>query len=83
MPNTSTTIISPDLIQAAIILPIMEKYITVLLYSFGFLGSLLNIFNFLQKRLRIESCSTYFLAASIKSGEIVVVDVLGIFYSWK
>jgi len=65
MPNTSTTTVSPDLIQAAIILPILEKYVTVLLYSFGFIGALLNIFNFLQKRLRIESCSTYFLAASI------------------
>ena len=65
MSNTSTTITSLDLIQASIILSIMEKYIIVLLYIFGFIGSLLNIFIFLQKRLRIKSCSIYFLVASM------------------
>jgi hypothetical protein len=68
MSNTSehiTTTISSEIIQALIVLPIMEKYIIVLLYIFGFIGSLLNIFTFLQKQFRTKSCSTYFVASSI------------------
>ncbi|CAF1320165.1 unnamed protein product [Rotaria sordida] len=68
MSNTSidsSSSILLDLIQASIILPIMEKYMTVLLYIAGFIGSVLNIFIFLQKQFRFKSCSTYFLATSI------------------
>jgi hypothetical protein len=65
MSNTSTTISPSDIIQALIILPIVQKYIVVILYIFGFLGALLNIFILLQKRFRTKSCSTYFLANSM------------------
>ncbi|UJR32957.1 hypothetical protein I4U23_020420 [Adineta vaga] len=62
--NISTTTVSSDLIQAGRILPICEEYLIVMIYIFGFIGSLLNIFIFLQKRLRIKSCSIYFLLCS-------------------
>lgn len=54
-----------EVTEALMILPIVDKYITVILYIFGFIGSLLNIFIFLQRDLRIKSCSIYFLASSI------------------
>jgi len=57
--------LSSDLIEASIILPIMEKYILMFLYIAGFIGSILNICILLENRFRIKSCSTYFLLSSI------------------
>ena len=65
MSNTSSMNISIDLIRASFVLSVMEPYIYVALYIFGFIGSLLNIFVFLHKRLRMKSCSIYFLVNSI------------------
>jgi len=68
MLNTSSDLrnsLSSDLIEASIILPIMEKYVTMFLYIAGFIGSILNIYIFLQNRFRVKSCSTYFILSSI------------------
>ncbi len=47
------------------ILSKMEKYVFILIYISGLIGSVFNIFIFLQKRLRSIPCSTYFIANSI------------------
>ncbi len=77
MSNTS------DLIQASIILSIMEKYVFILIYISGFIGSLLNIFIFLQKRLRTIPCSTYFLANSIVDfsyiNSFILIELISLF----
>ncbi|CAF2976216.1 unnamed protein product [Rotaria sp. Silwood2] len=57
--------ISLDVLQASIILPMMDKYMLIVLYIGGMLGSLLNIFTFRQRKFRKNSCSLYFLSASI------------------
>ena len=62
---TTTTTISPDLLRAAIVLPIFDKYMIIIIYTSGSFGSLLNVLIFLQKRLRIKSCSVYFLLNSL------------------
>jgi hypothetical protein len=46
------------------ILGVIDRYVEISLYTLGFCGALLNIFTFLQKQLRSNPCSTYFLAAS-------------------
>ncbi|CAF0976946.1 unnamed protein product [Rotaria sp. Silwood1] len=71
-PNT----VSLDLIRASIILPIMEKYIIIFLYIIGSIGSVLNIFMFLQKRFRCKSCSTYFISTSITDFCIINTFIL-------
>lgn len=63
--SSSTTTSPVDLNCVSIILSIIEKYLIVILYIFGLIGSLLNIFIFLQKRFRMKSCSIYFLSNSL------------------
>jgi len=67
MSNSSTMAVtlSVDLDRATLVLTVMDKYMMVLLYLVGIIGSLLNVFTFLQKQLRTNSCSNYFLSASI------------------
>ena len=62
--NTKATVLS-DLIRALTILPIMDKYMLIVLYTGGIFGSLLNIATLLQKKFRKNPCSLYFLFASI------------------
>ncbi len=66
-----------------IVLSIMEKYVFVLIYISGFIGSLLNIFIFLQKRLRLIPCSTYFLANSIVDccfiNSFILIELISLF----
>jgi hypothetical protein len=85
MSNKLTATIPPYLIEASIILPIMEQYIIVILYILGFIGALLNIFIFLHKRLRTKSCSIYFLSNSIVDfcyiNSYLLMDLIGLFNS--
>jgi hypothetical protein len=66
MSNSSTMAVtlSVDLVRANLVLTVMKKYMMVLLYLVGLIGSLLNVFTFLQKQLRTNPCSNYFLSAS-------------------
>lgn len=66
--------LSVDLARASLVLTVMDKYMTCLLYLVGTIGSLLNIFTFLHKQHRINPCSTYFLSASII--EFCIVNTL-------
>jgi len=70
--NTSiNTILLSDLIRTAIIVPIMDKYMLIILYIFGIIGSLLNIITLLQKQFRNNPCSLYFVSASITDFNIM------------
>ena len=53
-----------DVIIASQVLGTIDRYIEIILYILGVCGALLNIFTFLQKQLRSNPCSMYFLAAS-------------------
>ncbi len=78
MSNSSTMAVtlSIDLVRATLVLTVMDKYIMSLLYLVGIVGSLFNVFTFLQKQLRTISCSTYFLSASIIEFSIVNTFIL-------
>ena len=67
MSNSTASILSltSDIIRASIILPIMDKYMLVLLYITGIIGSILNMITFLHKHIRVNPCSTYFLSTSV------------------
>jgi hypothetical protein len=54
----------PALVQASIILPIMDEYTLLIVYTCGIVGSLFNVFTLLQKQFRRNPCSLYFLSAS-------------------
>ncbi len=75
-----TSGISSDLLRASIILPAMDKYMLIIIYISGVLGSLLNIVTLLQKKFRKNPCSLYFLSASITDfcvmNAVVMTDVL-------
>ncbi|CAF4046168.1 unnamed protein product, partial [Rotaria sordida] len=54
----------------------MDKYMIVILYIIGTLGAILNIITFLQKQIRRNSCSLYFLSSSIIDFCIMNVFIL-------
>ncbi|UJR17027.1 hypothetical protein I4U23_003925 [Adineta vaga] len=63
---TNTTVeTSWDIVLTKQILAVADRYIAIILYVSGICGGLLNMFTFLQKQLRSNSCSMYFLAASL------------------
>lgn len=66
MANYTTTPVTilPDLVRVSIILPIMDRYMLMILYISGIIGSLLNIITLSQKQFRNNPCSLYFLSAS-------------------
>ncbi len=39
-----------DLVRTSIILPIMDKYMLIIIYICGIIGSLFNVITFLQKQ---------------------------------
>ena len=57
--------LSSDLLRALTILPLMDKYMLIVLYIGGVVGSLLNILTLIQKKFVKNPCSMYFLSASI------------------
>ncbi|CAF1575308.1 unnamed protein product [Didymodactylos carnosus] len=65
---TNTTVTAStyswQVLEANTVMTVMDRYIQIILYIFGVCGSLLNVFTFLQKQLRSNPCSMYFLAAS-------------------
>ncbi|CAF0855866.1 unnamed protein product [Adineta ricciae] len=65
--NSSTTTVAAvtDLVLTKQILNVADRYIEVILYVSGVCGAFLNIFTFLQKQLRTNSCSWYFLVGSL------------------
>ncbi len=64
MSNTAAR--SPyDIQQLSSIVLSMDQYMLIIIYMTGIIVSILNIITFLQKQLRINSCSVYFLATSI------------------
>ena len=67
----------------AIVLVNAEKYVFLCLYTFGTIGSLLNIYIFVQKRFRIKSCSNYFLASSVTDlfyiNSFILLQLLSLF----
>ncbi|UJR20306.1 hypothetical protein I4U23_023437 [Adineta vaga] len=69
MSNTTTTTItvapSIDLGRAIEIILTIDNCMLVGLYVIGMIGSILNIITFIQKQIRMNSCSVYFLSTSI------------------
>jgi hypothetical protein len=59
---------------------VMDKYMLMIIYTGGVLGSLLNIVTLLQKQFRKNPCSQYFLSASTTDffvmNVVVMTDVL-------
>ncbi|UJR16928.1 hypothetical protein I4U23_003826 [Adineta vaga] len=81
--TSQPTALSCDIIRALTILPIMDRYILIILYTSGILGSLLNILTLLQKKFHKNPCSLYFLWASITDffvmNAVLMVDALRYF----
>ncbi|CAF0806266.1 unnamed protein product [Rotaria sordida] len=65
-----------DIARVSDVLLIMDKYMIVILYIIGTLGAILNIITFLQKQIRRNSCSFYFLSSSIIDFCIMNVFIL-------
>lgn len=66
--------------RAIIIIVPMNKYMYIILYIIGMIGSILNIITFLEKRIRTNPCAVYLLAASIIDFGImntyILIDIL-------
>ncbi|CAF3624064.1 unnamed protein product [Rotaria sp. Silwood1] len=54
----------------------MDRYMIVILYIIGIIGSILNIITFIQKQIRNNSCSFYFLSSSIVDFFIMNIFIL-------
>ncbi|CAF0908623.1 unnamed protein product [Rotaria sordida] len=65
-----------DIARVSEVLLNMDKYMIVILYIIGTLGAILNIITFLQKQIRRNSCSFYFLSSSIIDFCIMNVFIL-------
>lgn len=65
-----------DIIKLSEIIVIIDKYMIIILYIIGIIGSILNIITFLQKQIRRNPCSFYFLSSSIIDFCIINVFVL-------
>ena len=65
MSNSTSSARTIDIAGAYAILLSMDKYMLFILYVTGMVGSLLNMITFLQKEIRANSCSTYFLSTSL------------------
>ncbi|CAF1405792.1 unnamed protein product [Rotaria sp. Silwood1] len=70
------TVSMSDIIQVSEILLRMDRYMIVILYIIGIIGSILNIITFIQKQIRNNSCSFYFLSVSIVDFFIMNVFIL-------
>lgn len=62
--NTTVVVTISDIVIATEVLKVIHRYMEIFLYIIGVCSSFLNIFTFLQRQLRSNSCSNYFLAAS-------------------
>jgi len=65
MSNLSSRVTLYDIQTLSNVLLAMDQYILISLYTIGMLGSILNLLTFLQKQIRSNTCSMYFLATSI------------------
>jgi hypothetical protein len=73
-----------DITRAITVILVMDRYMLVILYTTGIIGAILNIITFLQKQIRANSCSVYFLATSIVDFFImnvfILMDIITTFY---
>lgn len=76
MSNNTSSARAIDIGGASAILLSMDKYMLFILYITGMVGSLLNLITFLQKEIRANSCSTYFLSTSLADFCIMNVFLL-------
>ncbi|CAF3634898.1 unnamed protein product [Rotaria sp. Silwood1] len=76
MTEITTKISMNDIIQVSEILLQIDRYMIVILYIIGIIGSILNIITFVQKQIRNNSCSFYFLSSSIVDFFIMNIFIL-------
>ena len=65
-----------DIAQLSTIIVIIDRHMIVILYITGIIGALLNIITFLQRKIRKNPCSVYFLSTSITDFCVMNVFIL-------
>lgn len=65
-----------DIARAAEIILNVDRYMLVTIYIVGIIGAIINITTFVQRQIRTNPCSVYFLATSIVDFGIMNVFIL-------